>query len=54
MVNIVADSRYRLYDDFIGGDDDSHRLNEYLLTIRQGILKGLEFGGVDPFAILHT
>ena len=47
LVNIVADSRYRLYDDFksVGG----RRLFDYLGVVRQAILGGLENGGSDPF-----
>lgn len=53
LVNIVADSRYRLYDDFLGGGE-GQRLNDYLLAVRQAVLKGLETGGSDPFRILHV
>jgi nuclear pore complex protein Nup107 len=53
LVNVVADSRYKLYDDFksVGG----RSLSDYLGAVRQAILGGLENGGSDPFrgAIVH-
>ena len=50
LVNIVADSRYKLYDDFkgVGGRD----LSDYLGAVRQAILGGLENGGSDPFRVV--
>lgn len=50
LVNIVADSRYRLYDDFKGVGGRS--LSDYLGVVRQGILGGLENGGSDPFRVV--
>ncbi|KAI0668046.1 nuclear pore protein 84/107 [Trametes maxima] len=50
LVNIVADSRYRLYDDFSG--QVGRRLGDYLGAVRQAILASLEGGGSDPFRIL--
>lgn len=50
LVNIVADSRYKLYEDFV--NEDGRRLGDYLGAVRQAILGGLEGGGSDPFAIL--
>ena len=49
LVNIVADSRYKLYDDFkgVGG----RNLSDYLGAVRQAILGGLENGGSDPFRV---
>ncbi|TDL18237.1 hypothetical protein BD410DRAFT_775281 [Rickenella mellea] len=52
LSNVVADSRYRLYDDFLGGE--SGRLNDYLSAVRQAILKGIEGGGSDPFRVLSV
>ena len=52
LANIVADSRYRIYDDFLWGDGG--RLNDYLLALQQGLLRGLEVGGSDPFRCLHS
>ena len=49
LVNIVADSRYRLYDDFKGVGGRS--LSDYLGAVRQAILGGLENGGSDPFRV---
>ncbi|THH10924.1 hypothetical protein EW145_g992 [Phellinidium pouzarii] len=51
LANIVADSRYGLYEDFL--DDDATRLHDYLRAVRQAVLKGLEGGGSDPFRMLH-
>ncbi|KAI0739444.1 nuclear pore protein 84/107 [Daedaleopsis nitida] len=50
LVNIVADSRYRLYDDF--SNQDGRRLGDYLGAVRQAVLAGLEGGGSDPFRVL--
>ncbi|KAI1789328.1 nuclear pore protein 84/107 [Ganoderma leucocontextum] len=50
LVNVVADSRYRLYDDF--SSQDGRRLGDYLGAVRQAVLAGLEGGGSDPFRIL--
>jgi len=50
LVNTVADSKHKLYEDFIVGDGD--RLGEYLGNVRQAVLGGLEGGGSDPFRIL--
>ncbi|KAJ7272963.1 nuclear pore protein 84/107 [Mycena rebaudengoi] len=52
LANVVADSRYKLYDDFI--NEDGRRLGDYLGAVRQAILGGLEGGGSDPFRILST
>lgn len=50
LVNIVADSRYKLYDDFKGVGGRS--LSDYLGAVRQAILGGLENGGSDPFRVV--
>ncbi|KAJ7695686.1 nuclear pore protein 84/107 [Mycena rosella] len=50
LANVVADSRYKLYEDFI--HQDGRRLGDYLGAVRQAILGGLEGGGSDPFRIL--
>lgn len=50
LTNVVADSKHKLYEDFVGGNDI--RLREYLGHVRQAILGGLEGGGSDPFRIL--
>jgi len=50
LTNIVADSKHKLYEDFVGGN--GVRLGEYLGNVRQAILGGLEGGGSDPFRIL--
>ena len=50
LVNIVADSRYRLYEDF--SNQDGRRLGDYLGAVRQAVLAGLEGGGSEPFRIL--
>ncbi|KAI0653097.1 nuclear pore protein 84/107 [Cubamyces menziesii] len=50
LVNVVADSRYRLYDDFSA--QAGRRLGDYLGAVRQAVLAGLEGGGSDPFRIL--
>jgi len=50
LINTVADSKHKLYEDFVVGDGD--RLGEYLGNVRQAVLGGLEGGGSDPFRIL--
>lgn len=50
LVNIVADSRYKLYQDFV--NEEGRRLADYLGAVRQAILGGLENGGSDPFRIM--
>ena len=50
LVNIVADSRYKLYDDFKGVGE--RNLSDYLGAVRQAILGGLENGGSDPFRVV--
>ncbi|KAL6298142.1 nuclear pore protein 84/107 [Sparassis latifolia] len=50
LANVVADSRYKLYEDFVG--QDGRRLGDYLGALRQAILGGLEGGGSDPFRAL--
>ncbi|TBU55991.1 107-domain-containing protein [Dichomitus squalens] len=50
LVNIVADSRYRLNEDF--SNQDGRQLDDYLGAVRQAVLAGLEGGGSDPFRIL--
>ena len=52
LVNIVADSRYRLYDDFVSGN--GRRLGEYLGAVRQAFVAGLEKGGSDPFRTISA
>ena len=50
FVNVVADSRYRLYDDFLRAE--GRRLAEYLGAVRGAVLAGLENGGSDPFKVV--
>lgn len=52
LANIVADSRYKLYDDFL--HLDGRRLGEYLDAVRRATIAGLEGGGSDPFKIIQT
>ncbi|KIJ62485.1 hypothetical protein HYDPIDRAFT_94356 [Hydnomerulius pinastri MD-312] len=52
LANIVADSRYKLYDDFL--HQDGRRLGEYLGAVRQAVLAGLESGGSDPFKVISS
>lgn len=47
LTNIVADSRYKIYEDFV--NEDGRRLGDYLAAVRQAVLKGLDGGGSDPF-----
>ncbi|EPQ52913.1 hypothetical protein GLOTRDRAFT_78934 [Gloeophyllum trabeum ATCC 11539] len=50
LANVVADSRYKLYDDFT--DNEGKRLTDYLGVVREAVLAGLEEGGSDPFKIV--
>ncbi|KAF8884657.1 nuclear pore protein 84/107 [Infundibulicybe gibba] len=50
LANVVADSRYKLYEDFV--NEEGRRLSDYLGAVRQAILGGLEGGGSDPFRAL--
>ncbi|KIM43977.1 hypothetical protein M413DRAFT_68391 [Hebeloma cylindrosporum] len=52
LANIVADSRYRLYETFSGNGGRS--LLDYLQVVRQAVLAGLENGGSDPFRIISA
>lgn len=52
LVNVVADSRYKLYDDFLHPDGRS--LGEYLGAVRKAVLAGLEGGGSDPFKVVSS
>ncbi|KAF5346850.1 hypothetical protein D9756_010620 [Leucocoprinus leucothites] len=50
LVNVVADSRYRIYEDFI--NEGGRKMSDYLGAVRQAALAGLEGGGSDPFRVL--
>ncbi|KAI6131044.1 nuclear pore protein 84/107 [Pisolithus croceorrhizus] len=52
LANIVADSRYKLYDDFL--QPDGRRLGEYLGVVRQAVIAGMESGGSDSFRVLQV
>ncbi|KAI0067354.1 hypothetical protein BV25DRAFT_1877263 [Artomyces pyxidatus] len=52
LANIVADSRYRLYEDFAG--QNGRRLGDYLTAVRQAVIAGLEHGGSDPFQVVSS
>ncbi|KAH7906565.1 nuclear pore protein 84/107 [Hygrophoropsis aurantiaca] len=52
LANIVADSRYKLYDDFL--NQDGRKLGEYLGAVRYAVLASLEGGGSDPFKVIST
>ena len=52
LTNVVADSRYGVYEDFIA--DGSTRLEAFLKAVRLGVLRGLEEGGSDPFRTLRA
>ncbi|KAG6906112.1 hypothetical protein DXG01_015860 [Tephrocybe rancida] len=52
LANTVADSRYKLYEDFV--NQDGRRLGDYLGAVRRAMLAGLEAGGSDPFRVLSA
>ena len=51
LANIVADARYRLYEDF--SELRGRRLSDYVLHLRDAVLGGLNNGGSDPFRVLN-
>jgi nuclear pore complex protein Nup107 len=50
LANVVADSRYKLYEDFV--NEDRRKLGGYLGAVRQAVLGGLDGGGSDLFRVL--
>lgn len=50
LVNIVADSRFELYDVF--QNPYGNRLPEYLECVKEAFIQGLEAGGSDPFRVI--
>ena len=51
LANVVADSRYHLYDDF--SDQGGRRLSDYVAAVKDTVLVGLDKGGSDPFRMLN-
>jgi len=49
-VNIAADSRYRVYEDFI--NEGGIKFSSYLASVRQAVFVGLEGGGSVPLEFL--
>jgi len=67
LANVVADERYKVYDDFLpvlgsgGGDVDmdgtrtgGRTLAVYLGAVRSAVLEGLKGGGSDPFRVVQV
>ena len=52
LANIIADSRYKLYDDFT--KQPGRRLGDYMEALRVAMLAGLEKGGSDPFRVVSV
>ncbi|KAL1742723.1 nuclear pore protein 84/107 [Schizophyllum fasciatum] len=50
LTNIVADSRYKVFEDFV--NEDNRRLGDYLAMVRDAAIAGLENGGSDPFRVV--
>ena len=55
LVNIVADRRYNLHEEFLHGTTDSDgkrvtKLQQYLDDVKKAAIAGLDDGGIDPFA----
>lgn len=50
LVNVVADNRYHLFQDFLS--EGNERLGDYLAAVRLAVLKSVESGGSDPFKAL--
>ncbi|TFK71838.1 hypothetical protein BDN72DRAFT_816969 [Pluteus cervinus] len=51
LVNVIADSRYKLYEDFVG--QEGRKLSDYLSAVKDAMVGGVEGGGSDPFRILQ-
>lgn len=52
LANVVADSRYKLYEDFV--NENGKRLGEYLEAVRLAFIAGLDKGGSDPFRLVSS
>ena len=52
-MTIVADTRYRVFADFLGSSGGEHRLNDYLEAVRQAVLKSIDEGGSDLLVVLR-
>ncbi|PPQ72703.1 hypothetical protein CVT24_012914 [Panaeolus cyanescens] len=52
LANVIADSRYKLYEDFM--NKGGRNLSEYLGAVRQAVLAGLENGGSDPMRVISS
>lgn len=50
LVNIAADSRYRIYEDFI--NEGGIKMSDYLGDVRRAVFMGLEGGGSDPLGVI--
>lgn len=49
-MNIAADSRYKVYEDFI--NEGGIKFTSYLTIVRQAVFVGLEGGGSVPLEFL--
>jgi nuclear pore complex protein Nup107 len=47
---VVADSRYKLFEDFM--NEGGKTLAEYVGVVRLAVLAGLDNGGSDPFRVV--
>jgi nuclear pore complex protein Nup107 len=60
LANVVADDRYRLYEEFVKPAEKSagtggRTLEEYLGYVRAAVLNGLEDrGGSDPWRVVKV
>ncbi|GLB38465.1 putative nuclear pore protein 84 / 107 [Lyophyllum shimeji] len=45
LANVVADSRYKLYEDFV--NEDGRRLGDYLGAVRQAVLGDMYYSGIE-------
>ena len=50
LVNIAADSRYRIYEDFI--NEGGIKMSDYLGDVRRAVFMGLEGGGSNPLGVI--
>lgn len=49
-MNIAADSRYRIYEDFI--NEGGIKMSDYLGDVRRAVFMGLEGGGSNPLGVI--
>lgn len=49
LCSLVADEKHKVYSEFIGRDQDTYRLTNYLDHVREASMAALAGGSADPF-----